>query len=195
MPRVKRYVGRGREELRPAADDGEARTAHHGRMRFHLGRRPRLVALIAHVLTSVGWFGVAVLVTFLLVAAQATGDDGLARALYRTVETSVWLSVPLGALAALSGVVLGLGTKWGLARYWWVLIKEVIVVPVVITDLLVIAPQAHDAARGQLSGRLLDPAIAHCVVLAIATVVSLVKPFGRTPRGRRGEPVAVAPSR
>ena len=70
-----------------------------------------------------------------------------------------------------------------------------VLVPVVITDLLVIAPQAHDAAQGHLSGRLLDPAIAHCVVLAIATVVSLVKPLGRTPRGRRGEPAAVAPSR
>ncbi len=157
-------------------------------MRFHLTRRPRLVVLIAHVLASVGWFGVAVLVAFLLVAAGITGDDVLARSLYRAVETSVWLTVPLGAVAAGTGVVLGLGTKWGLARYWWVVIKEVAVVPVVVTDLLVVAPAAHDGAQGQLSGRLLDPAIAHVVVLGIATVVSLAKPFGRTPRGRRGEP-------
>jgi hypothetical protein len=164
-------------------------------MHFHLGRRSRLVALVLHVLSSVGWFGVAVLVAFLLVAAGATGDDGLARALYRTVETSVWLSVPLGAVAAVTGVVLGLGTKWGLVRYWWVAIKEVIVVPVVVTDLLVVAPTAHDAAHGQLSGRLLDPAIAHCVVLAVATVVSLAKPFGRTARGRRREPTTASVSR
>ena len=164
-------------------------------MRFHLTRRPRLVVLAAHVLASVGWFGVAVLVAFLLVAAGSTGDDALARSLYRAVETSVWLTVPLGAVAAATGVVLGLGTKWGLARYWWVVIKEVAVVPVVVTDLLVVAPAAHEGAQGQLSGRLLDPAIAHVVVLGLATVVSLVKPFGRTARGRRGEPAADATSR
>jgi TRAP-type uncharacterized transport system fused permease subunit len=164
-------------------------------MRFHLTRRPRLVALVAHVLTSVGWFGVAVLVVFLLVAAGSTGDDALARSLYRAVETSVWLTVPIGVLAAATGVVLGLGTKWGLARYWWVVIKEVAVVPVVVTDLLVVAPAAHDGAQGQLSGRLLDPAIADVVVLGLATVVSLVKPFGRTARGRRGEPATVATPR
>jgi hypothetical protein len=160
-------------------------------MHLHLSRRPRLVVLIAHVLASVGWFGVAVLVAFLLVTADVTGDAALARALYRTVETSVWLSVPLGLAAAATGVVLGLGTKWGLVRYWWVAIKEVIVVPVVVTDLLLVAPGAHDAAHGQLTGRILDPAIAHCVVLAVATVISLSKPFGRTPRGRR-RPAAVA---
>ena len=84
--------------------------------RVHLGRRTRRVALIAHVLTSVGWFGVAGLVLFLLAAAQATGDDGMARSLARAVETSLWLSVPLGVAAATTGIVLGLGTKWGLAR-------------------------------------------------------------------------------
>src|SRR5439155_592367 len=83
------------------------------------------------------------------------------------------LSVLLGLVAAATGIVLGLGTKWGLVRYWWVLVKEVIVVPVVLTDLFVVAPGAHDAALGNLSARILDPAIAHCVVLTTATVVSL----------------------
>jgi hypothetical protein len=112
----------------------------------------------------------------------------MAHSLYQSVETSIWLSVPLGALAAATGVLLGLGTKWGVARYWWVVLKEIIVVPVIATDLLVVGPGAHDAVHGQLSGRLLDPAIAHCVVLTIATVISVVKPFGRTRFGRRGVP-------
>ena len=156
--------------------------------RPHLGRRGRRVALIAHVLSSVGWFGVAMMVLFLLAGAEATGDDVLARSLARAVETSVWLSVPLGLTSAATGVVLGLGTKWGLVRHWWVVLKEVAVIPVVMTDLLVTAPEAHDAAAGHLAGGLLDPAIAHCVVLALATVVSIVKPFGKTPIGRRRVP-------
>jgi hypothetical protein len=49
----------------------------------------------------------------------------------------------------------------------------------------VIAPSAHDLARGGAGG-FLEPAIGHCVILALATIVSIVKPFGRTPRGRVG---------
>jgi len=155
-------------------------------VRAPLGRTGRKITLVLHVLSSVGWFGVAALVAFLLLAATTTGDAAMARSLSRSVETSVWLSVPLGLVAAATGIVLGLGTKWGLVRYWWVLLKEVIVVPVVLTDLFVVAPGAHDAALGNLSGRILDPAIAHCVVLTTATVVSLVKPFGRLRDRRRG---------
>jgi hypothetical protein len=155
--------------------------------RIHLGRRARKALLVLHVLASVGWFGIAVFVAFLLLAAAATGSPTMARGLYQSVETSVWLSVPIGLAAAATGVALGLGTKWGLARYWWVLVKEIIVVPVIVTDLLIVAPGAHDAVRGQLPGPL-DPAIAHGVVLTVATVVSLVKPFGRIRTARRALP-------
>lgn len=158
-------------------------------VRVPLGRRGRKALLVLHVLASVGWFGIAVLVAFLLLAAETAGDPTMARGLSQSVETSVWLSVPVGLTAAATGVLLGLGTKWGLARYWWVLAKEIIVVPVVVTDLLIVAPGARDAVHGQLSGSLLAPAIAHCVVLTVATVFSLVKPFGRIrAAGRRDLP-------
>jgi hypothetical protein len=139
------------------------------------------------VLSSVAWFGIAVFVLFLLVLARSTGDAEYARALYRAVETSIWLSVPMAAVSGLTGLVLGLGTPWGVATHWWVVLKEIAFVPLVVTDLLVIAPSAHDLARGG-SGGFLEPAIGHCVILALATVISIVKPFGKTPRGRRRLP-------
>src|SRR3954452_20778074 len=155
---------------------------------LRLGRRGRRAALVAHVLSSVGWFGVAALVLFLLVVAQTTRDVDLARGLYRAVETSLWMSIALAAISAITGVLLGVGTPWGVAKHWWVVLKEIAFVPLVVTDLLVVGPSVHDAARGITGGRLLDPAIAHCIVLALATVVSIVKPFDRTPRGRRRLP-------
>jgi hypothetical protein len=155
--------------------------------RLHLPKRGRRALLVAHVLSSVAWFGVAVFVLFLLLLARSTGDPTYARALYRTVETSVWLSVPMAALSALTGLLLGLGTPWGVATHWWVVLKEIAFVPLVVTDLLLIAPTAHDLARGG-SGGFVEPAIAHCVILALATVVSIVKPFGKTPHGRRRVP-------
>jgi hypothetical protein len=156
--------------------------------RLQLGKRPRRGLLIAHVLSSVGWFGAAGMVLFLLVLAQGSSEVTFAHSLYRAVETSLWLTLPLAAVSALTGFVLGFGTPWGVAKHWWVVIKEVALIPLVVTDLLVVAPSVHDAARGTSTGRPLDAAIAHCVVLALATIVSVVKPFGRTPRGRRGVP-------
>jgi len=155
--------------------------------RLHLPKRGRRALLVAHVLSSVAWFGIAVFVLFLLVVARSTGDAEYARALYRTVETSIWLSVPMAAVSGLTGLVLGLGTPWGVATHWWVVLKEIAFVPLVVTDFLAIAPSAHDLARGGAGG-FLEPAIGHCVVLALATVVSIVKPFGKTPRGRRRLP-------
>jgi len=156
--------------------------------RLHLGKRSRRALLVLHVLSSVAWFGIAVFVLFLLVLARATGDAEYARAIYRTVETSIWLSVPTAAVSAVTGLVLGLGTPWGLATHWWVVLKEVAFVPLVVSDFVAVRPSVHDAAHGIVSGRLLDPAIAHCVVLALVTVVSILKPFGRTPWGRRRLP-------
>jgi hypothetical protein len=144
--------------------------------------------LVAHVLSSVGWFGVATMVLFLMVLARTTADEAFAGSIYRAVETSLWVSVPVGALSGVTGLILGMGTRWGVVRHWWVVLKEVAFVPLVATDLLVVRPSVQDAARGVPSGRLLDPVIAHCVVLSLATIVSIVKPFGRTPLDRRRVP-------
>lgn len=79
--------------------------------------------LTAHIVTSVGWLGIALVVAFLAIAASTTGDPLLTRALYRTLEITPWLSVPMGIVAFGIGVFLSLGTTWGLVRHWWVVAK------------------------------------------------------------------------
>ncbi len=156
--------------------------------RFRLHRRARKAALIAHVLSSVGWFGIALLVAFAIIAAEVTGDAGLSHSLYRSVELFPWISIPIGGVAVLTGAVLSVGTKWGFIRHWWVVAKIVISIAVIVTDAVVIGHFAHQAAvTGQPAIQLRDGAIAHVVVLAIATVLSVVKPRGRTPWGKRVE--------
>lgn len=153
---------------------------------FRLRGRANKAALTAHILTSVGWFGIAVLVAFCGIAASAGADPALARALYRTMETVPWLSIPVGLAAAATGVLLGLGTTYGLVRQWWVVAKMAITVAVVVTDGVLVASVAHDAARtGHASGPLYGSTIAHVVVLAVATGLSVFKPRRRTPWGRR----------
>ena len=126
-----------------------------------LSRRARNVALTAHILSAAGWFGVAVLVAAAAFTAGSTHDSAFAHALYHAIGDSIWVSVPMGLIALATGVLLGVGTKWGLLRHWWVV------------------------ASGAGSRPLYDGPIAHCVVLGIATVLSVFKPGGRTPFARR----------
>jgi hypothetical protein len=154
--------------------------------RFRLRRGAHKTALVAHVLSSVGWFGVAVVVAFAGLAAALTGDRSLARALYRTMETVPWLSIPVGLLAIATGVVLSVGTRYGLVRHWWVIAKIVIAIAVVVTDAVIVSHVAHDAAAtGSPTAPLYGSTIAHVVMLAVATVLSVFKPGGRTAWGRR----------
>ncbi|MCC6438668.1 MAG: DUF2269 domain-containing protein, partial [Acidimicrobiales bacterium] len=97
--------------------------------------------------------------------------------------TALSLSIPIGVVSALTGIVLSAGTRWGFARYWWVLLKEVITAAVLLTDPLVVLPAVRRALDGGGS-ELIGPLTAHVVMLAVATVLSVVKPFGR--RGARG---------
>lgn len=146
---------------------------------FHLGKRTRKVVLTAHVLSSVGWFGVALTIAFSGIVAANTGDASLPPALWETMRTAVWLSVPIGLVSAASGIVLSLGTKWGLTRYWWVMIKEVITLAVIVTDPLVVIPTIKNVIDGGEPTEVYGPLIAHCVMLTVATVLSMFKPFGR----------------
>jgi len=161
-------------------------TATPSRATNRLSRRARNVALTGHILAAAGWFGVAVLVAAAAITAGTTHDPAFARALYHAIGDSLWVSVPMGLTALATGVLLGVGTKWGLLRHWWVVAKLGINLAVVATDLIIVRAVANDAlASGAGSRPLYDGPIAHCTVLAIATVLSVFKPGGRTPVTRR----------
>jgi len=148
-----------------------------------LGRRSHKALLVAHVLTAVGWFGVAITVAFIGIVGQSQGDV----AYYDVIRSTVDLSVPLGLLAAVTGIALSLTTRWGLARHWWVVAKELGAVAVVATDVLVVAPTMQRALDSGTTVELPGPIFAHCVVLGLATLLSVVKPKARTPFGVRAD--------
>jgi hypothetical protein len=153
---------------------------------YRLGRTPRKVVLLAHVLASVGWFGMAVAVAAAGITATATSDSTLPPLLYRVMADAVWLTVPMGLLALATGTILGFGTKWGLFRHWWVVAKIAITTAVLVTDPLVVARAANRALdSGSAPPPLYGSTIAHCVMLTIATTLSMLKPGGTTPWARR----------
>jgi hypothetical protein len=168
---------------RPAAvTDAPARVAaaEHtgGRWRGRrLGKRGHQALLVSHVLASVGWFGVAITVAFCGTVGQSRGDV----AFYEVIDATLVLSVPLGLGAVVTGVALSLTTRWGLARHWWVVAKELGAVAVIATDVLVVGPTMQRAVDAGTAGEIPGPVYAHCVVLALATILSVVKPKARTP--------------
>ncbi|MGE3073634.1 MAG: hypothetical protein AB7N24_06035 [Dehalococcoidia bacterium] len=163
----------------PAARPAMRRTTTAG---FRLRGRTYKAVLTAHILTSVGWFGAAIVVAVLVFWAGTTSDKVLATSIYRVLANLPRVSIPLGIAAALTGGVLSVGTTWGLFKNWWVIAKILITIAVVVTDAVVISHVARDAlASGVADRALYDGSIAHVVALTVATVISVFKPKGKTP--------------
>jgi hypothetical protein len=87
----------------------------------------RRAMLAAHIICSVGWLGAAAAYLALGVAAEVSMQPQIVRAAWIGMELSGWfVIVPLACLAYLTGLVLSLGTPWGLFKHYWVVIALVL---------------------------------------------------------------------
>ena len=157
----------------------------------------RKFAVGTHILSSVGWVGAVVAFLALAVAGLAHLETARVSGLYFAMEvTAGSVIVPLSLASLLSGVVLSLGTRWGLLRHYWVLFKLLITV---VASLLLflhlpsIRSVSTVAAQRQLTGTDLRPtrvrfameAGAALLALLVTTTLSVYKPVGKTPYGQR----------
>ncbi|MDQ4028205.1 MAG: DUF2269 domain-containing protein [Actinomycetota bacterium] len=156
--------------------------------------RIRKVALSAHLTFSVGWIGSVVSYLALGVAAATSDDVPTVRAAWTAMELTGWyVIVPLALASLLTGLVMALGTKWGLFRHYWVLISFVLTVFAVVVLLLHMptVTVTADLARGAegavlegLGGDLGHPGIG-LIVLVVIQVLNIYKPAGMTRYGWR----------
>ncbi|MFJ9776051.1 DUF2269 domain-containing protein [Kitasatospora sp. NPDC101157] len=132
----------------PGAAPGEApgpgrRSA--GR-RLSPGARKRLVVL--HVVVSVSWLALMLCLLTLAVTALTTDDGDRLRTAYRAMGMlGDTLVLPLSLLTFLSGVALGLGTSWGLFRYYWVSTKFWLTLGAMAASVFALTARLHDAVR------------------------------------------------
>ena len=155
----------------------------------------RRLALTAHVTVSVGWIGAALVFLAIAVVALTAGDDLTVRGAYVLMERAGWLVlVPLAFASLLTGVVMSLGTTWGLFWHYWVVVKLVITVFSTIILLIytgTFRQMAHVAANpnvaldGVRNPSPLLHAILAIVLLLTASVLAVYKPVGVTAYGRR----------
>jgi uncharacterized membrane protein len=154
----------------------------------------RKFALTVHLTVSVGWIGAVIAYLALGVSAVTSEDPQLVRAAWIAMEVTGWnVIVPLALAALLTGVVMSLGTPWGLFRHYWVLISLGLTVfstvilllhmPTV-SALADMAQSADEAELARLGGDLLHPGVG-LVVLLVITGLNVYKPRGLTPYGWR----------
>ena len=154
----------------------------------------RKLVLTVHLTVSVGWLGAVVAYLALGVAAATSRDAQTVRAAWIAMELTGWFAiVPLALAALLTGLVMSLGTPWGLFRHYWVLITLVLTILATVVLLLHmptvssladVAREADAADLGGLGGDLLHPGVGLLVLLVIA-VLNVYKPRGMTPYGWR----------
>lgn len=156
-------------------------------------------ALVAHVATSVGWLGAVVAFLALAVAGLASDDALEVRAAYVAMDvTATWVIVPLAFASFGTGLVQSLGTRWGLFRHYWVVMKLAITLVSTLVLLVHLRPIGHlatlaasmplgEGVETPARVQLVVASAAAIVALLAATVLSVYKPKGLTPHGWRAQ--------
>lgn len=161
--------------------------------RLKLSRPARRATLIVHVAASAGWLGLTLGLLALGITATTTGSAVTVEASVRAMKLFAdWLLLPVAFLTLLSGLLLSLGTPWGLARHRWVCTKFWLTLATTTATAFALRPGVNSAvaavtAGGPLpdTGDVLFGPVVSLSAYVFMTVISVLKPWGPTRRGRR----------
>jgi hypothetical protein len=154
----------------------------------------RKTLLATHISISVGWIGALAAFLVLSLAGLVSQDVQTVRAAYLAMELTGWYAiVPLATASLITGIVISLGTQWGLLSHYWVMFKLVLTALATIVLLLnmptvsMLADTAAETSSPGLGGmwsQLLH-AGGGLLVLLVTTILGVYKPRGLTPYGQR----------
>ena len=154
--------------------------------------------LAVHLTVSVGWIGaVAAYIAFDVTAATGQDPESVRSAFLVMERIAGYVIVPLAVASVVTGVVVSLGSKWGLFRHYWVVISllltifATIVLIVETRTIASLAALATDPATSADELRSLPSTLVHSVggtlLLLVILVLNVYKPRGLTKYGRRKE--------
>jgi hypothetical protein len=148
----------------------------------------RKFALTIHLTSSVGWIGAVVAYLVIVIAAMTRQDTEMLRAAWITLELIGWyVIIPLALISLLTGLVMSLGTSWGLFRHYWVLFSLVlttIATVILLQHMQGVRADIHIMDASGLQGELLHGGIG-LLVLLVLQILNIYKPRGLTPYGWR----------
>jgi Mn2+/Fe2+ NRAMP family transporter len=131
------------------------------------------------------------ILVFTALAASPADSAGFAFAIGSFVG---WPLVTAALLSLLSGVVIAVGSKIGLTRYRWVLVKLVLTLVLLILTVTLLVPSVAEVVRAAseshgpvtIERSLIFPPIVSSLMLIFAIGISVIRPWGR--RRRREDP-------
>ncbi|RBQ20733.1 hypothetical protein DP939_06545 [Spongiactinospora rosea] len=169
------------------------------RKAWYAAPQVRRFVLLLHVVSSVGWLGLNLGVPALAITGMTTADPEVQHAVYRVLGLlgDLYL-IPLSLTAFITGVLLSLMTTWGLLRHYWVIAKFALTLIAVVLIPASLLPGLHAAAEAVAStppgtfaaiprdgvGQV-GAGFVSTTMYVTCAVLSIYKPWGRTPFGRR----------
>lgn len=147
--------------------------------------------LTIHILGAGAWIGIDVVLGVLVFTARSATSTRTEALAYQALELfAVWPLLTASFVTLLSGIVLGLGTTYGLVKHWWVAVKLVlnlVLVTLVAFALRAAVSEAASYGEALVAGtptdasvnRLFMPPIVSSTALVTATMLSVYKPWGR----------------
>lgn len=163
-------------------------------IRVRLSTRTRKLVLLVHIAAAGAWLGLDLVLGSLIVTGLTSADATSAAASALSLAAfATWPLLAVGAVTLASGVLLGLGTKYGLVRYWWVLVKLIVNVVLVTLVVVLLWPgiaEAADSGRAALADdtapaprwTMVFPPIVSSTAVVVAMTLAVFKPWGRIRR-------------
>jgi hypothetical protein len=153
----------------------------------------RKALLLVHIAAAGAWLGFDLVLGILTITALTADATSAAAAAVSIAAFTTWPLIIAGLLSLTTGVLLGIGSKYGLIRYWWVLVKLVLnivltsLVPILLLSGVTILHENGLAALEVGGGPLvpstaLFPPIVSSTAVAFAMTLSVFKPWGRIRR-------------
>jgi hypothetical protein len=142
----------------------------------------RKLVLTIHIMVSVGLLGDSAGYLAVAIRGAISSDPLIARSAYQMLPMFAFVfGIPLSFAALLTGLLLGLGTKWRVFRYPWVTTKLCLILSVIAVGALVLngGMNAMLSGSGGAEERLITGAAYDVVALMTATTLGVFKPGGR----------------
>ncbi len=155
--------------------------------------KPRIYRLVltSHITFSVGWLGAVAVFIVLAITGLTSQNTQLSRASCIAMELSAWfVIVPFSLTSLFTGIIQAVGTKWGLLKHYWIVVKLFLTIASTILLLLHMQPITYLASaatdpsfsNSQHSGQIINliaKAGAAILVLLAITTISVYKPWGK----------------
>jgi uncharacterized membrane protein len=157
---------------------------------WRLTGKARKLTLVLHLASVGSWLGLDVAMAVLVFTAMGSDDPGTKSLSFQALElVTIWPMTISGLACLVTGVLLAYGSKYGLTKYWWVVVKLGLNLLLSTLVLIALRPGVEEMAdQARQPGAVLNatdlifPPIVSPTLLMVAVVLSVFKPWGRLRR-------------